>query len=113
MQIDESHGQPQNADSSIDESLERDSNVTVERDLHPLKHVLPSFSTEEGMQIDESDEHFQNASFSIDESLERDSNVTAERDPHPEKHSLRSFSTEEGMQIFSWMSPFPFSATRS
>jgi hypothetical protein len=56
MQIDESDEQDQKADSSIDESREPDSNVTLERDLHPWKQYLPSFSTEEGMQIDESDE---------------------------------------------------------
>jgi hypothetical protein len=32
MKIDENDGQFQNADSSMDESLEPDSNVTVERD---------------------------------------------------------------------------------
>jgi hypothetical protein len=35
MQIDESDEQCENADSSMDKSLELDSNVTVERDLHP------------------------------------------------------------------------------
>jgi hypothetical protein len=34
MQIDESDEHEKNADSSIDESLEPDSNVTIERDLH-------------------------------------------------------------------------------
>jgi hypothetical protein len=33
MQIDESDEQEENAHSAIDESLEPDSNVTVERDL--------------------------------------------------------------------------------
>jgi hypothetical protein len=33
MQIDESDEHPENADSSIEESREPDSNVTVERDL--------------------------------------------------------------------------------
>jgi hypothetical protein len=56
MQIDESDEQNQNADLSMNESLETDSNVSVERDLQPKKHVSPSTSTEEGMQIDESDE---------------------------------------------------------
>jgi hypothetical protein len=42
--------------------------VTVERDLHPEKHSLPSIWTEEGMKIDESDEHCQNAELAIDES---------------------------------------------
>jgi hypothetical protein len=34
MQIDESDEQHKNADSSIHESLEHDSNVIVERELH-------------------------------------------------------------------------------
>jgi hypothetical protein len=85
MQIDESDEQAQNADSAIDERLESDSNVTVERNLHPWKQHLPSVSTDEGMQIDESDEQLQNADSSMDESLEPDSNVTVERDSHPEK----------------------------
>jgi HPt (histidine-containing phosphotransfer) domain-containing protein len=83
MQIDESDEQQQNAYSSIDKSLESDSNVTVERDLHSKKDHLPSVSTDEGMQIDESDEQRLNAYSSMDESLERDSNVTVERDLHP------------------------------
>jgi hypothetical protein len=49
MQIDESDGHEENAYSSIEESWEPDSNVTVERDLHSLKQSLPSLSTEEGM----------------------------------------------------------------
>jgi hypothetical protein len=99
MQIDESEEQYANAYSSMDESLERDSNVTVERDLHPEKQYLPSVSTDEGMQIDESEEQYANAYSSMDESLEPDSNVTVERDLHPEKQYLPSVSTDEGMQI--------------
>jgi hypothetical protein len=37
MQIDESDEQARNADASIDESVEADSNVIVERDLHSWK----------------------------------------------------------------------------
>jgi hypothetical protein len=66
----------------MDESLESDSNVTVERDLHPKKQFLARLSTDEGMQIDESDEQNQNADLSMNESLEPDSNVTVERDSH-------------------------------
>jgi hypothetical protein len=83
----------------MDESLESDSNVSVERDLHPEKQFLPSLSTEEGMQIDDSDEQNQNADSPMDESLESDSNVSVERDSHPEKQYGPSRSTEEGMQI--------------
>jgi hypothetical protein len=56
MQIDESDEQEENADLPIDESLESDSNMTVERDWHSEKQPVPSISIEEEMQIDESDE---------------------------------------------------------
>jgi hypothetical protein len=92
MQIDESDEHFKSAESSIDESLEPDSNVAVERDRHPEKQFLQRFSTEEGMQIDESDEHFKNAESSIDDSLEPDSNVSVERDRHPQKQFLPSVS---------------------
>jgi hypothetical protein len=83
MQIDESDKHLQNAQLSIHESLESDSNVNVERDLHPLKQYSQIFSTEEGIQIDESDEQLENAEPSIYESLESDSNVIVERELHP------------------------------
>jgi hypothetical protein len=82
MQIDESDEQLQNADSPIEESLESESNVTVESDLHARKDQFPSSLTEEGMQIDESDEQESNAFSPIGESLESDSNVNVERDSH-------------------------------
>jgi hypothetical protein len=53
MQIDESEEQEPNAILLIDESVEPDSNVTVERDLQLSKHSLSSLSTREGMQIDD------------------------------------------------------------
>jgi hypothetical protein len=59
--------------------------VTVERDLHRQKQLLPSVSTEEGMQIDESDGQNENAYSPIDERVESDSNVTVERDLHSPK----------------------------
>jgi hypothetical protein len=37
MQIDESDEQPENAPFPMDESVESDSNVTVERDVHSAK----------------------------------------------------------------------------
>jgi hypothetical protein len=55
MQIDESE-QRSKAFWPMHETLEPDSNVTVERDLHPRKHSVQRFSTDEAMQIDESDE---------------------------------------------------------
>jgi hypothetical protein len=51
MQIDESDEQSENAKLSIHESLESDSNVIVERELHPLKQLLQIRFTEEGTQM--------------------------------------------------------------
>jgi hypothetical protein len=79
MQIDERDEHSPNAEPSIDESLQPDSNVTLESDLHSLKHRLSSFSTEEGMQIDESDEQHENADSSIAQSREPGSKITFER----------------------------------
>jgi hypothetical protein len=42
------------------ESLELDSNVMVESDLHPAKQFSQMLSTEKGIQIVESDEQLQN-----------------------------------------------------
>jgi hypothetical protein len=56
IQIVESDEQSQNAEPSIHESLELDSNVIVERDLQREKQQSQIFSTEQGIQIVESDE---------------------------------------------------------
>jgi hypothetical protein len=58
IQIDASDEHFQNAESSIHESLEHDSNVTTERTVQKAKHSLQIFSTEEGMKSDESDEQY-------------------------------------------------------
>jgi hypothetical protein len=55
IQIDESDEQPSNAEYSMIESAEPDSNVTAERDSHPEKQFRDSFRTEAGMQMDEID----------------------------------------------------------
>jgi hypothetical protein len=99
MQINESDEQEENADSPIEESLEQYSNVTIERELHSLKHQLPSILTDEGIQIDPSNGHEENADAAIDKSLEPDSNVTVKRELHRQKQLLPSILTEEGMQI--------------
>jgi hypothetical protein len=52
-QIDVSE-QPEKAASSILDSFESDSNVTVTNDVLPDKHSRHRATTEEGMQIDES-----------------------------------------------------------
>jgi hypothetical protein len=78
--IDESDEQSSNAELSIHESLESDSNVIVERESHPQKQSSQIVSTEEGIQIDDSDEQHTNAQRSRRESLESDLNVTVERE---------------------------------
>jgi hypothetical protein len=98
-EIDESDEQPQNASSSICKSLEFDSNVSVERELHLLKQDSQRVSTEEGIQIDESDEQQQNAESEIHESVEFDSNVSVERELHSLKQLSQRCLTEEGIQI--------------
>jgi hypothetical protein len=55
MQIDESEAHFSKAWSSIDKSLESDSNVTVERAADVEKAYPASLSTDEGMEMDESD----------------------------------------------------------
>jgi hypothetical protein len=57
MEIDERDGHSANTLSSIQESLEPDANMTVEREEHPPKHCLQIRSTDDGIEIDESDEH--------------------------------------------------------
>jgi hypothetical protein len=44
--------------TSIHESFEPDSKITVEREEQPMKHVAQSRSTEDGMDIDASETHF-------------------------------------------------------
>jgi hypothetical protein len=98
IQIDESNKQAANADLSIRESLESDSNLTFERLRHRMKHDSQMMSTDEGIQIDESEEQSSNADFSIRESLESDSKVTFERLGHLLKQDSQMISTVEGIQ---------------
>jgi hypothetical protein len=97
MQIDESDEQCKKANSPINESREPDSNVIVERDVHPEKQERAICSTEEGIQMDESDEQSENADSPINDILEPDSNVIVRREVHREKQQLQRFWTEEGM----------------
>jgi hypothetical protein len=99
MQIDESDEQEENANSAIDERLELDSNVTVEREPHSQKHPSPRLSTDEGMQIDESDEQRENADSGIDESLEADSNITVASVSHSAKQPIPSRSIAFAIRI--------------
>jgi hypothetical protein len=50
MQIDESDEQNEKAHFSIRESLQPDSNLTLESPVHPLKHPSQRSSTDNGMQ---------------------------------------------------------------
>jgi hypothetical protein len=76
MQIDEIKEQCANVESSIDETFDPGSNMTVESEVHSLKHFSPSLSTDAGIQIDESDEQCENAEAPMRESAQPDSNVT-------------------------------------
>jgi hypothetical protein len=75
----------QNANLSIRESLEPDSNMTIDRDSHPVKQLSSIVSTGDGIQIADSDAQWENANSPMEESLEPDSNVTVESDSHPMK----------------------------
>jgi hypothetical protein len=99
MQIDESDEQNQNAYLSIRESLQSDSNLTLESAVHPLKQPWQRSSTDDGIQIDENDEQDENAYFSIRERLQPDSNLTLESAVHPLKQNSQRSSTDDGMQI--------------
>jgi hypothetical protein len=57
MQIDSSEKQPENASRSIRPSLEFDSNVNVESEVHQEKQDSQRTVTEEGIQSNLSDEH--------------------------------------------------------
>jgi hypothetical protein len=99
MQIDESAMHALNADFSIRDSFEPDSNVIVERDWQSKKHCLEIVGREDGMQMDGTDEQHWKADSSMHDSLDPDSNVTAKRELQPEKHSRPSVSTEAGTVI--------------
>jgi hypothetical protein len=61
-----------NAETQIDDSLESDSNATVESERHRAKDERPRVSTDEGRQIDERNEQFSNAKSAIDDSFAPD-----------------------------------------
>jgi hypothetical protein len=61
MQIEESPEHSKKTGFSKCESLEPDSNVTVESFPQSLKHCEPRVLTDEGIQIDTKDEHPENA----------------------------------------------------
>jgi hypothetical protein len=57
MKTDKSELQSQNAQNSIEDRLEGDSNVTTKREVQERKQKSQSVWVDEGMVIDESDEH--------------------------------------------------------
>jgi hypothetical protein len=75
-QIDDSDEHNQNAYSSIRESLQPASNVTLESPSHQQKQCSQTTSTDHGTQIERSDEQNSNAYRSIRESFEPASNAT-------------------------------------
>jgi hypothetical protein len=78
MKSDTSDEHRENTPSSILESFEADSNVTVASVSHRWKQSGPRISTDEGIQIDESDEQSTKALDPNCEDSEPDSNVTLE-----------------------------------
>jgi hypothetical protein len=70
-----------NANISIRDNLDPDSNVTEESDLHLLKHLSYKISTDEGRMISNKPVPL-NANISIRDNLDPDSNVTEESDLH-------------------------------
>jgi hypothetical protein len=60
MEIEDRDEQPSNAQPSMDESLEPDSNVIDAREVHLSKQCRPILSTVKGIQIDDSNEQVEN-----------------------------------------------------
>jgi hypothetical protein len=74
-QIDFNNEQPESASTSIRVSLDPDSNVNVESDLHDAKERSPRQSTDAGRQIDRKDFQPQSPFVSIRVRFEPDSNA--------------------------------------
>jgi hypothetical protein len=75
----EKSGTSVNTPASIDDSLEPDSRVNVQREEHFTKQNCRSRSTDAGMQIDGRLQQPLKANSSIDKSFDLDSNVTEAR----------------------------------
>jgi hypothetical protein len=78
MQIDDSDEQAENAKSSIRESPEMLSNVTVSRLLQPEKARSPIALQNAGIEMPEIIEQFSNAEFSMRDTFDSVSNLTIE-----------------------------------
>jgi hypothetical protein len=99
MTIDSSDAQFPNPISSIDESCEPVSNLTLERHRQKSKQCLLIARTGAGITIDSRDEQCANAPSSIDQRCEPDSNITLERCPQKSKQCLLIVRTDAGMTI--------------
>jgi hypothetical protein len=82
MQTDVSDEHHEKTSAPNCKSFDPNSNVTVERALHPLKQAAPTTSTEDGIQIESSDRHLENAYWPIRVSRDAESNVTVESPLH-------------------------------
>jgi hypothetical protein len=92
MEIAESDEQCRKKADSMEESVEPDSKVTVEREDHSPKQAPQSRSAEDGMESDESDEQPENAANSIRDSREPGSKTTLETAPQPSKQAASNVS---------------------
>jgi hypothetical protein len=98
MRIDDSDWQPLKAASSMCESFESASKVTLERHLQSRKQHAPKLSTDAGIQIESSGTQTLNASAPILTHFECASKSTVERGQY-RKQPVPIRSTEEGIQI--------------
>jgi hypothetical protein len=92
-------GQPANAEASIAERREFDSNEIILRPVQPEKQSTPSVSTDRGKQIDVRLAQPANVCFWIAGILEFDSNVTVSSRGHDSKHFAPNDAADRGMQI--------------
>jgi hypothetical protein len=76
MKIEQSDEQLRNASSSIRQSFESESKITVRSDLHEMKHLAQRISTQFGIQIEQSEEQKANTSDSSRQSFDGESKIT-------------------------------------
>jgi hypothetical protein len=80
MQIEKTDEQWRKQDAPIRNNVEAGSNVTVERDWQPAKHLSSRVSTDKGTQIEKNDADLLTVNALIRSSLTFDSNVGVKRD---------------------------------
>jgi hypothetical protein len=99
-----------NALASIRDTLDPDSNLTEESDVHQKKHTIPKISILAGRMISIKPVR-ENAFLSIRDNLDPYSNVIEESDLHSEKHFSHKISTDAGRMIST--KPVPQNARHS